>query len=293
MRKMAKLLPSVLFFTLMMVISANQVNGAESNQTNKVTIEPRPSQKSVNTPAQKDGDKKQKKGWLNSVKDAFGVSEDTKKKSVHPLTMAVYLVMGGLLALYIRFLYRQCNASVSDADSVARIFPLLTMVTIGVIAVVKSSLALSLGLVGALSIVRFRAAIKDPEELVYLFLCIGVGLALGAEQPLLAIAIVVVVTLFVLGIHFTTGKSRRQNLLLTITGDSKKHFGDPGTGVMSVVEELAGRYTLQRLDVEQDRGQVRIVINQRGGQETAVLIAQLRARLPECEFSYVNLESTL
>ena len=292
MRKMAKLLPSVLFVTLMMVISANQVNGAESNTTDQETgavlVE-----KSNDTPAQKDGDKKQKKGWLDSVKDAFGVSEDAKKKSVHPLTMAVYLVMGGLLALYIRFLYRQCNASVSDADSVARIFPLLTMVTIGVIAVVKSSLALSLGLVGALSIVRFRAAIKDPEELVYLFLCIGVGLALGAEQPLLAIAIVVVATLFVLGIHFTTGKSRRQNLLLTITGDSKEHFGDPGTGVMSVVEELVGRYTLQRLDVEQDRGQVRIVINQRGGQETAVLIAQLRARLPECEFSYVNLESTL
>ncbi len=284
MRNPTNLLPSILFVILMMFVSANQVNGAESNQTNQVISD---------EPAQQDDIRKQKKGWLDDVKAAFGVSEDTKKKSVHPLTMAVYLVMGGLLALYIRFLYRQCNASVSDADSVARIFPLLTMVTIGVIAVVKSSLALSLGLVGALSIVRFRAAIKDPEELVYLFLCIGVGLALGAEQPLLAIAIVVVATLFVLGIHFTSGKSRRQNLLLTITGDSKEYFGDPGTGVMSVVEELAGRYTLQRLDVEKARGQVRIVINQRGGQETAVLIAQLRARLPECEFSYVNLESTL
>jgi hypothetical protein len=201
--------------------------------------------------------------------------------------------MGGVLALYIRFLYRRCNASVSNSDSVARIFPLLTMVTIGVIAVVKSSLALSLGLVGALSIVRFRAAIKDPEELVYLFLCIGVGLALGAEQPLLAIAMVGVATLFVLGIHFTTGKSRRQNLLLTITGDSKRHFSEGASGVMPVVEELVGRYTLQRFDLEQERGQVRIVINQKGGRETATLIAQLRERLPECEFSYVNLESTL
>jgi hypothetical protein len=209
------------------------------------------------------------------------------------LIMVAYLIMGGLLALYIRFLYRHCNASVSNADSVARIFPLLTMVTVGVIAVVKSSLALSLGLVGALSIVRFRAAIKDPEELVYLFLCIGIGLALGAEQPLLAIAIVGVATVFVLGIHFTSGKTRRQNLLLTITGDANKHFGDDGSGVMTVVEKLVGRYTLQRYDLEQDRGQVRIVINQKGGQETAKLIEQLRAQLPECEFSYVNLESTL
>ena len=87
------------------------------------------------------------------------------------LSIAVYMIIGGLLTLYIRFLYRRCNSSFSGSDSVARIFPLLTMVTIGVIAVVKSSLALSLGLVGTLSIVRFRVAIKEPEELVYLFLC--------------------------------------------------------------------------------------------------------------------------
>jgi|TARA_B100000809_G_scaffold221664_1_gene230098 uncharacterized membrane protein YhiD involved in acid resistance len=230
----------------------------------------------------------QLKGSLGDLRDSFTFSQDSSV-----LAMVVYLLMGGLLALYIRFLYRRCNASVSDSDSVARIFPLLTMVTIGVIAVVKSSLALSLGLVGALSIVRFRAAIKDPEELVYLFLCIGVGLALGAEQPLLAIALVVLTTLFVLGIHLTTGKSRRQSLLLTISGDSKRHFGDDESGVMPVVEELVGRYTLQRFDLEQDRGQVRIVLNQKGGQETTALISRLRERLPECEFSYVNLESTL
>ena len=230
----------------------------------------------------------QLKGSLGDLKDSFTFSQDSSV-----LAMVVYLLMGGLLALYIRFLYRRCNASVSDSDSVARIFPLLTMVTIGVIAVVKSSLALSLGLVGALSIVRFRAAIKDPEELVYLFLCIGVGLALGAEQPLLAIALVVLTTLFVLGIHFTTGKSRRQSLLLTISGDSKRHFGDDESGVMPVVEELVGRYTLQRFDLEQERGQVRIVLNQKGGQETTALISRLREQLPECEFSYVNLESTL
>jgi len=62
---------------------------------------------------------------------------------------------------------------------------------------------------------------------------------------------------------------------------------------MTVVEQLVGRYTLQRYDLEQGRGQVRIVINQKGGQETTKLIEQLRAQLPECEFSYVNLESTL
>jgi hypothetical protein len=229
----------------------------------------------------------QLKGSMGELKDSFAVSEDGSL-----LAMSVYLVMGGLLALYVRFLYRRCNASVSDADSVARIFPLLTMVTIGVITVVKSSLALSLGLVGALSIVRFRAAIKEPEELVYLFLCIGIGLSLGAEQPLLAMALVVVTTIFVVGIHFTSGQSRRQSLLLTITG-ATEHFGEHDSSVMSVVEQLVGRYTLQRFDLEESRGQVRIVLNRSGGKETSALIAQLRERLPECEFSYINLESTL
>ena len=62
--------------------------------------------------------------------------------------------------------------------------------------------------------------------------------------------------------------------------------------MLAVVDELVGSYSLQRFDIEQGRGQVRIVINQKSGSETAALIAQLRKQLPECEFSYVNLEST-
>ena len=64
---------------------------------------------------------------------------------------------------------------------------MLGIATTIVITIVKSSLALSLGLVGALSIVRFRAAIKEPEELVYLFFIIGIGLANGANQFLVSI----------------------------------------------------------------------------------------------------------
>jgi hypothetical protein len=173
------------------------------------------------------------------------------------------------------------------------VFPLLALVTTGVIAVVKSSLALSLGLVGALSIVRFRAAIKDPEELVYLFLCIGIGLALGAEQPLLAIALVCVATVFVVGMHFASRSQRQHRLLLTITGDAEPHFSDGEASVMSAVETVAGRYTLQRFDIENGRGQVRIVLGDSSPQRTTELIARLRERLPDCDLSYVNLNSTL
>jgi Domain of unknown function (DUF4956) len=213
-------------------------------------------------------------------------------QNISAITLAVYLLLGGFLALYIRLLYRCCGSSPSDSDSITRVFPLLTLVTIGVISVVKSSLALSLGLVGALSIVRFRAAIKEPEELVYLFLCIGVGLALGAGLPLVAVVLVLVATVFIVGMHLAGRDRRQHNLLLTITGDSARHF-DVRSSALAIVEELAGQYTLQRCDIENGRGQVRVVLNRTEGRETMDLMAQLRERLPDCEFSYVNVNSML
>ena len=224
----------------------------------------------------------------NQLLDAVSVAQN-----VSALTLAAYLVLGGALALYIRLLYRRCGSSPSDSDSITRVFPLLTLVTIGVIAVVKSSLALSLGLVGALSIVRFRAAIKEPEELVYLFLCIGVGLALGAGQPLLAVVLVVVATFFIVGMYATGRGKREQSLLLTITGDPHLHFRDGEAGVLSAVDQLVGQYTLQRLDIENGRGQMRIALRPSTARDTAALITRLRDRLPDCEFSYVNMNSTL
>jgi hypothetical protein len=214
-------------------------------------------------------------------------------QDVSALTLCIYLVLGGILSLYCRFLYRCCAASPSDSDSITRIFPLLTLVTMAVIAVVKSSLALSLGLVGALSIVRFRAAIKEPEELVYLFLCIAIGLALGAEQPLLAVALVLAVTVFAFGMYITGNSRRQQNLMLTVTGDARRHFGDGEKDVLTVIESVVGRYALQRMDLEDGRGQVRVVLGRRSAKDTARLMKRLRSELPDCELSYVNINTSL
>jgi hypothetical protein len=213
-------------------------------------------------------------------------------QSMSAFSLAVYLLIGGLLAMYIRLVYHRCGSSPSDQDSITRVFPLLTLVTIGVIAVVKSSLALSLGLVGALSIVRFRAAIKEPEELVYLFLCIGVGLALGAGLPLMAIVLVVVATVFIAVQYLVNRGRRQQSILLTVTGDVEPHFDDQH-GVLAAIDELAGRYSLQRLDLENGRGQMRVILKHMAPHDTAALVTRLRDRLPDCEFSYVNMTSTM
>jgi len=97
-------------------------------------------------------------------------------------TMLFNLMIGLLLSILLAMYYARLGDSLSNRSKFAPILPLLTMITLLVISVVKSSLALSLGLVGALSIVRFRTAIKDPEELIFLFFAIAIGLGLGADQ---------------------------------------------------------------------------------------------------------------
>ena len=81
-----------------------------------------------------------------------------------------------------------------------------------VITIVKSSLALSLGLVGALSIVRFRAAIKEPEELVYLFLIIATGLGCGAGQLKITLIGILVAIMIIIIYNFFSKKSSFKNI---------------------------------------------------------------------------------
>ena len=94
----------------------------------------------------------------------------------------ISILLSSFLALIIQFFYIKFSTTLSNKKEFSKIFVVLCATTTIVITIVKSSLALSLGLVGALSIVRFRAAIKEPEELAYLFLLIAVGLGCGALQ---------------------------------------------------------------------------------------------------------------
>jgi uncharacterized membrane protein YhiD involved in acid resistance len=98
------------------------------------------------------------------------------------------IITYGIALFYVRF-----GNSISNRKKYAQNFLILSLTTMLIIYIVKSSVALSLGLVGALSIIRFRTAIKEPEELGYLFLNIGVGLAMGANQVLITLIAVTVV----------------------------------------------------------------------------------------------------
>ncbi len=102
-----------------------------------------------------------------------------------PLSLTALLInlgIGVFLSLLLRWHFKHFGSTLSNREEFSQVCPFILLTTILIITVVKSSLALSLGLVGALSIVRFRTPIKEPEELAYLFIAIAIGLGLGADQ---------------------------------------------------------------------------------------------------------------
>ena len=146
--------------------------------------------------------------------------------------MILNLVFGLGLSVLLAIYYARFGDSLSNRSKFAPILPLLSLITLLVISIVKSSLALSLGLVGALSIVRFRTAIKDPEELIFLFFAIAIGLGLGADQrvPTLVAFIVIMVYLFgrkIINKSFNISAKNNLylNILLPLSSTSDDAFG--------------------------------------------------------------------
>ena len=123
-------------------------------------------------------------------------------------------LLAALLSWILSRFYRRYGQSVSNRSLFSNNFILLALSTMMIIYIVKSSIALSLGLVGALSIVRFRAAIKEPEELTYLFLVIGIGLGMGANQPVITlIAFILIISLLYIHCLLYTSPSPRDATL--------------------------------------------------------------------------------
>ena len=92
------------------------------------------------------------------------------------------IILATILCFLIQIVYIKFSNSLSNKYDFSKNFIVLGLATTLIITIVKSSLALSLGLVGALSIVRFRAAIKEPEELVYLFESLGISTGVDIKK---------------------------------------------------------------------------------------------------------------
>ncbi len=150
-----------------------------------------------------------------------------------------------VLSIILEFTYIKAARTISNRRQFAGTFIIIAFTTMLIISIVKSSLALSLGLVGALSIVRFRAAIKEPEELAYIFFAIALGLGLGANQTIVVLVAFVIAMLIIWVRFFIKGRSTMQNLYLNLTADKKDIELDQ---IIELVKKEFGKYHLKRYD---------------------------------------------
>lgn len=135
-----------------------------------------------------------------SFKDIFKKSflEGFAGAEITAVTVVIALAIASALALYIFFVYRVMTRKTFYSKNFNISLAGITVITTAIILTMQSSVVLSLGMVGALSIVRFRTAIKDPMDLMFLFWSISVGIICGAGLAQVAVILSIVVTLGVI-----------------------------------------------------------------------------------------------
>ena len=156
------------------------------------------------------------------------------------------LILTGLLSYILGKIYIRYGMSLSNRKDFARNFVLLGLATMLIITIVQSSLALSLGLIGALSIVRFRAAIKEPEELIYLFLTIAIGLGMGANQRFKTVIAFIAISLIIWLSSKVSKKTQDKQGYLTLS--SKKPDLWSIQTINYLIEQESDDFKLRRFD---------------------------------------------
>ena len=135
-------------------------------------------------------------------------------QNLTPWKIAIGLGMGLLVGLIIAFVYKRCYRGVLYSPTFAMTLMMLTLITTPVVMCIKSDIALSMGMVGALSIVRFRTAVKDPMDTAYMFWALTMGILLGAELFVHALAVVLGISIILMLMTFVRFRNPNSYLLV-------------------------------------------------------------------------------
>lgn len=166
-----------------------------------------------------------------SFLEGFGGANMTMKNMVLCLTVAA------LLGIFIYLVYRMMTTNTFYSKTFNLSLMLLSVITAAIILTIQSSVIVSLGMVGALSIVRFRTAVKEPLDLIFLFWAISVGIISGAGMIGLAIAVSVLVT--VLMLVFYRVPEIRKSLILAINLSDYEKVAE----VLQIVKKYDAHYS--------------------------------------------------
>ena len=212
------------------------------------------------------------------------------------LSYTINILLGLLLSVLLAWYYRNLGDSLSNRSKFAPILPVLSLITLVVISIVKSSLALSLGLVGALSIVRFRTAIKDPEELVFLFFAIAIGLGMGADQRIPTIVAFVIIMGFLLLRKYLQGKlfnKQEKSLFLNITTPSADTPDIFLKKINEVLKKGIKDIDLRRFDISDEELNLVYYISSDDPEQVGSLLKEIRDLYPGTTISMIEQNNLL
>ena len=224
------------------------------------------------------------------TQDKLGNLLDTSTSGfevTHPETLVVNLGIGLVLSVVMRWHFQAFGSTFSNRREFSRNFPLIMLTTILVISVVKSSLALSLGLVGALSIVRFRTPIKEPEELGYLFLTIGLGLGLGANLPELTVVAGMVILLTMAIVNWRSREQRGKSVFLSIEWRHENRK-KPLDELAEVISTHASSNDLRRVDKTDQHLDATFYVDLDGIGKLSDLLAHLQTGCPGATVTVID-----
>jgi len=155
--------------------------------------------------------------------------------------LLVALICGIIIALVYRFIYKGPSYSATYVNSLV----MLTLITSVVILVIGNNLARAFGLVGAMSIIRFRTAVRDVQDIVFIFFALSIGMASGVGLHIIALASTIIISFIaIVLVTFNFGAPRKQEFLLQISYVAQ---GETEGNIHEILRKYAGKYKLVNL----------------------------------------------
>lgn len=199
---------------------------------------------------------------------------------------AFNLILTALLTFVLYKVYIKYGDTLSNRRNFGKNFILIAMTTMTIITIVKSSLALSLGLVGALSIVRFRAAIKEPEELSYLFLTIAIGLGFGADQRGVTIVAFILIVLVIISRKMFQKSLDEQNLYIVVSDNSENKI--QLADIVEVLKKHCSYVQMKRFDESSDTVEASFQVHYEGFEQVDNSKKELQALSSTTKIHYLD-----
>lgn len=200
--------------------------------------------------------------------------------------LAINLVIAAILALILERVFISYSQTINNKKVFSKNFILIATTTAFIISIVKSSLALSLGLVGALSIIRFRTAIKEPEEISYLFICIGIGLGLGAGYKLITImGIGIIISLILIKeVIFKNKEVANESIYLTLSLKGKLDTNE----ILTICKKNCSSVYLRDFDLLVDSSQIGLIVNFDDENKINKIIDEIKLVNNQIEINLIN-----